>query len=375
MARRISRWAVGFPGTLMVLLALLAATIGARQTTPAAPAPTPAPAQSSAQLAEAAAACLVCHEDQAMQMTFTDGSTMSLFIDLKHFDGSVHASQLTCTDCHAKYDEDHPMGQTFENRRAYAVNSYETCKKCHFDTYTRTLESVHYEYLKAGVDSAPICTDCHGAHNIVNPHEKRAMVSRSCATCHADVNDRYAKSVHGRALVEDGNQDVPGCADCHTSHQVQQPGTTRFRLASPETCIRCHGNEPLMANYGISTTVAQTYLKDFHGVTASLSRNLSDDKQQIVVTCNDCHGIHDIALPRLKGAEAMKATVQQACSSCHQDAAPTFPAAWLSHYPPSASNAPLVWAVESFYRFFIPFAVIGLILNLGLHVYRMSAGR
>lgn len=384
MVRRLAGQGVGFSGVLTLLVALFAATVAARQAAvpestaapdapqaPQVPASTPTPGP----VPEAVAACLGCHEDKTMEMAFTDGSKMSLFVDLKHFEGSVHASQLTCTDCHSKYDEDHPMGTTFASRRAYTVNSYELCKKCHFDTYTRTLESVHYDLLKAGVEAAPICTDCHGAHNIANPHAKRAMVSRSCAACHAEVNTMYANSVHGRALVEDNNQDVPACADCHTHHQVQQPGTTRFRLNSPETCIRCHGNEPLMAKYGISTTVAQTYLADFHGVTASLSRNLSDDKQQIVVTCNDCHGVHNIASPKLLGPEVMKATVKEACATCHKDADPAFPAAWLSHYPPSPRNAPMVWAVQSFYMFFIPFAVIGLVLNLSLHVYRMSAGR
>jgi hypothetical protein len=381
MARRLAKRVFGFSGALTLAVALFAAAVAAGQT--AAPATSPPPqsppppgtASAMAPVPEAVAACLGCHEDKSMTMTFADGSTMSLFVDLNHFKGSVHASQLTCTDCHAKYDADHPMGASFASRRAYTVNSYELCKKCHFDTYTRTLESVHYDLLKAGVESAPICTDCHGAHDIANPHAKRAMVSRSCAACHADVNTAYAGSVHGRALVEDDNQDVPACADCHTHHQVQQPGTIRFRLGAPETCIRCHGNEALMGKYGISTNVAKTYLADFHGATASLSRNLPDDQQQIVVTCNACHGVHDIAAPKRLGAEAMQATVKQACSTCHADAAPTFPAAWLSHYPPSPSNAPMVWAVERFYWFFIPFSVIGLILNLALHVYRMSAGR
>jgi Zn-finger protein len=201
------------------------------------------------------------------------------------------------------------------------------------------------------------------------------MMSRSCAACHTDVYQTYAKSVHGRALVEDDNQDVPACADCHTHHQVQSPATAKFRLGSPETCVRCHGNAQLMAKYGIKTTVAETYLSDFHGVTASLSRNLPEDQRQMVVTCNDCHGVHDIASPKVKGAEAMKATVTAACARCHQTAAPNFPAAWLSHYPPSPTHAPLVWAVQMFYSFFIPFAVIGLILNLLLHVYRLSSGR
>jgi predicted CXXCH cytochrome family protein len=324
---------------------------------------------------EAVTYCLACHETKDMSITLKDGSPMSLFVDVNDLQHSVHGSHLICTDCHSKYDQDHPSGKTFDSRRAYTIGAYEICKKCHFDTYTRTLESVHYDLLKAGVKTAPICTDCHGSHNIQNPHAKRAMMSRSCATCHVSVYQTYAKSVHGRALVEDNNQDVPACADCHTHHQIQQPGTTKFRLSSPGICIRCHGDERLMAKYGISTTVAQTYLADFHGVTASLTKNASADKQQVVVTCVDCHGMHDIASPKLKGQEAMKATVSAACAKCHQGTAPGFPAAWLSHYPPSPRHAPLVWAVQIFYTIFIPFIVIGLILHLLLHVYRMSAGR
>jgi len=331
--------------------------------------PTPPP------VPDAVMACLACHQYDGFEMTLDDGSTMSLYVDPADLASSVHATQLICTDCHDRYDEGHPSGATFASRRAYTVGSYETCKKCHFDTYTRTLESVHYDLLKAGVDVAPICTDCHGAHNVPNPHSKRAMMSRSCVACHADVYETYAKSVHGRVLVEDDNQDVPACADCHTHHSVQQPATMRFRLNSPETCVRCHGDEALMAKYGIPTTVAQTYLSDFHGVTASLSRNLAEEDRQLVVTCNDCHGVHDIASPRLLGDETMKATVSAACARCHEGSAPTFPAAWLSHYPPSPRNAPIVWAVDLFYRIFIPFAVIGLVLHLLLHVYRLSAGR
>jgi predicted CXXCH cytochrome family protein len=365
-----SAWAMAF------LLTLFAATIVARQgttKTPSVPAPGAAPASQA--IPESVANCLGCHDDKTQTLTLKDGSTMSLYVDVKDLQHSVHASQLICTDCHVKYDQNHPSGATFPSRRAYTVSSYEVCKKCHFDTYTRTLESVHYELLKAGVDTAPICVDCHGSHSIQNPHLKRAMMSRSCATCHTDVYKTYAASVHGRVLVEDDNQDVPACADCHTHHQVQQPGTTKFRLSSPDTCIRCHANEKLMSKYGISTTVAQTYLADFHGVTASLSRNLPEAKQQVVVTCVDCHGVHNIASPKLKGPEVMKATVTAACARCHKDTAPTFPAAWLSHYPPSPRHAPLVWAVGLFYTFFIPFCITGLILHLLLHVYRMSAGR
>jgi hypothetical protein len=349
--------------SLLITMCLTAPTSG--QTTPAPPAE---------KVPDAVAYCLGCHADKDATLVFKDGAKMSLYVDMSAFARSVHGKHLICTDCHAKYDEGHPSGATFASRRAYVLTAYEACKKCHFDTYTRTLESVHYELVKAGMDAAPVCTDCHGAHNIQNPHAKREMMSRSCATCHSAVYKKYAQSVHGKALVEDGNRDVPACADCHTHHQIQSPGTP-FRLSSPAMCIRCHGDTALMAKYGISSTVAQTYLSDFHGVTATLSRATAPTPRQIVATCVDCHGVHDIASPRLRGAEAMKATVAATCEKCHQGASPSFPAAWLSHYVPSLRHAPLVFLVELFYKIFIPFVVIGLVLHVLLHVYRMSAGR
>jgi hypothetical protein len=67
--------------------------------------------------------------------------------------------------------------------------------------------------------------------------------------------------------------------------------------------------------------------------------------------------------------------VSAACARCHQSASPTFPAAWLSHYEPSLRHAPLTFLVEVFYKIFIPFVVIGLVLHVLLHLYRLSAGR
>lgn len=366
---------MGGSAVVVLLMALFGAGSASGAGAPRQDPPAQAPPPAAAPLPEGVTYCLACHEDKTLSMTLNDGSTMDLYVDPAELARSVHGSQLVCTDCHAKYDEDHPSGATFDSLRAYRVKSYETCKKCHFDTYTRTIESVHYELVKAGSERAPMCVDCHGSHDIPNPHAKRAMMSSSCAACHTSTYQAYASSVHGRALVEDNNQDVPACADCHTHHEIQQPGTTKFRLAAPDACVRCHGDEALMAKYGISTMVAKTYLADFHGVTASLSRNLSAADQQIVVTCNDCHGVHDIASPKLKGPEMMKATVTAACNRCHAGTSTDFPAAWLSHYPPSPRHAPLVWLVDLFYKIFIPFAVVGLCLHLLLQVYRMSSGR
>jgi predicted CXXCH cytochrome family protein len=324
---------------------------------------------------EAISYCLSCHGNEGFSTVLGDGSEMDLFQDGEKFASSVHGTQLVCTDCHERYEEGHPSGVTIASKRAYAIASYEACRKCHFDTYARTLESVHYESLKTGSQDVPVCTDCHTAHDIQNPHEKRTMISRSCGRCHVDVYTKYARSVHGKVLVQEGNEDVPACADCHTAHSITHPKTVKFHLASPQICIGCHGNDELMAKYGIPSAVATTYLSDFHGVTASLSRESEVEERHLVVTCIDCHGVHDIASPKLIGGEAMKARVGSVCTGCHEGAATDFPAAWLSHFRPSLRHAPVVFFAALFYKIFIPFVVGGLILQVFLHLYRVATRR
>lgn len=329
------------------------------------------------EVSEAVEYCLMCHEDESMTMDLDNGREMSIGISAKPFMSSVHGSELVCTDCHEGYDDDsiHPAGVTFASRSAYVMARYDLCRSCHFDTYTRTLESIHYTLLQEGMMGVPVCTDCHGAHDIADPHEKGAMMGRSCAACHDEIFDVYKKSVHGKALIEDGINVVPACTDCHTAHSIADPGTAAFHLSSPEICINCHADEELMRRFGIPTDVASTYLSDFHGVTATLARSKSVDERQLVVTCIDCHGVHDIRSPATMPPGEMKERVRQVCADCHEGAATDFQDAWLSHYRPSLKHAPLVFLIDLFYRIFIPFMVVGLALQVGLHLYRVASRR
>jgi hypothetical protein len=63
------------------------------------------------------------------------------------------------------------------------------------------------------------------------------------------------------------------------------------------------------------------------------------------------------------------------CRKCHADATENFPDAWLSHYQPSFKRAPLVFAVTFLYKLFIPVIVIGLILQILLHIWRYAVNR
>ena len=79
--------------------------------------------------------------------------------------------------------------------------------------------------LERGDSTAPLCVDCHGAHDVARATEPRGRISQTCARCHAGVAATYASSVHGRDLIDNNSPDVPACTDCHRAHDVR--GGTR----------------------------------------------------------------------------------------------------------------------------------------------------
>jgi predicted CXXCH cytochrome family protein len=269
-------------------------------------------------------------------------------------------------------DYPHPE-RTYRTLAEYRAPFREACKACHFANYTRMIDSVHYRLMPRDDPRAPSCTDCHGAHEIAPPSEPRAVVSRTCARCHQEVFQTYARSVHGRALLE-GNADAPVCTDCHRSHDLGGPHDPAWLLQSPQLCGKCHSDEKKMAKYGLSTKVLQTYLADFHGMTASLARAGSGEAR-ITALCTDCHGVHDISRVDDPGSRVVRANLVKTCERCHAGASASFPSAWLSHYEPSWSKAPLVWLVRVFYLVLIPFMIGGLVLQILLHFWRVVVNR
>ena len=145
-------------------------------------------------------------------------------------------------------------------------------------------------------------------------------------------------------------RDVPTCTDCHQSHAIAGPHAPGWRLKSPELCASCHANAGMMKKYGLSTNVMQTYLADFHGMTASLQKQEKAggaDGGQVVALCIDCHGVHDITkTDAARTRRVIKANVTKTCQKCHPGASQNFSAAWLSHYEPTFKNAPLVYSVK-----------------------------
>jgi len=325
--------------------------------------------------------CLGCHgNDSSQTLDLPSGEKLPIYVDQAVFARSVHGEILRCGDCHADKTGYPHESKPFQTRRDVTVAYYDQCKSCHFANYTKTLDGVHFAVMSKGNNKSALCVDCHGFHDISRPTEPRARISQTCAGCHADIHKVYLGSVHGNGLTA-GNQDVPVCTDCHRAHDIADPRDGSLALRTPEICGRCHTDARLMGRYGLSTRVVDTYLRDFHGMSSSLARGhvkkgeKRDPGKLVAAVCTDCHGVHDIARSKDPSSPVVRANLVRTCRKCHADATEDFPAAWLSHYEPSPEKAPLVWAVQLFYRLMIPFMVGGLVLQIALHLWRVVVNR
>src|SRR5574342_387505 len=325
--------------------------------------------------------CLFCHQKEGLT-TEIGGQTLALTIDGAKFTASVHAEEeIACVDCHSNITSFPHPEVTAASPRGFSLEMYPTCQQCHGEQYQKTLDSVHQTALAAGNKNAAVCTDCHNPHTQTRITDKatgeillgaRLAIPQTCAKCHSTIYDTYKTSVHGAALTQEGNQFVPTCIDCHGVHNIQNPTTASFRNSTPYLCAKCHTNETIMKQYGISTNVLNTYVADFHGTTVKMFEETYPDQPTNKPVCTDCHGIHDIVrVDDLKAGIALKPNLLLKCQQCHPDATTaTFTDAWMSHYEPSPQVFPLVFFVNLFYKIFIPLVLGGMILFVLTDVYR-----
>ncbi|MDH5506955.1 MAG: cytochrome c3 family protein [Anaerolineae bacterium] len=315
--------------------------------------------------------CLECHEQADMYADLPSGEQVYLTIDPQVFAASVHGQEdLACSDCHVDISEyPHPTLQA-STRRELTVQQNVNCIACHEENQQAVEDSVHQRAADAGDIEAAVCSDCHGAHDTSPPAEPRSKIPHTCQRCHSEIYDIYQGSVHGAALLDESNPDVPTCIDCHGVHNVEGPSNGSFHLFSPQICASCHADESLMAQYDISTDVFDTYVADFHGTTVILFEALAPDQQTNKPVCIDCHGVHDMVKTDDPQSHVIPENLLATCQRCHPDAVDTFPRSWLSHYVPSWEKTPLVYMVNLFYAIIIPLTIVGMMVLILADVKR-----
>ncbi|MFG0284711.1 MAG: cytochrome b/b6 domain-containing protein, partial [Phycisphaerales bacterium JB039] len=194
-------------------------------------------------------------------------------------------SIFLCATCHEQHMRETPGG-------------YEP--RSHIEAY---LHSAHGKAVaESGLVAAPTCADCHGAHG-VHPVEHplspvhRDTIADTCGGCHVGILNIYEASIHGQKFAE-GNHEAPVCTDCHTSHEIIQPDEVAFKLASGERCGACH--EDRIKHYqetfhgkalalGLSNVAACFDCHGHHDIVPiddPSSRLAGDAKLE---TCRQCH--------------------------------------------------------------------------------------
>jgi hypothetical protein len=323
--------------------------------------------------------CLECHGKPGLSITLTNGDILDLYVNPDNYADSVHGKNgYACVQCHTDLGNYPHPAFTASDLRDVTLQLTGICDRCHSGEYNLTMDSVHAAAQNAGMREAAVCTDCHGSHyvrqwtdpktNVLLP-DARLDVPITCSRCHYAIYQKYRSSVHGAALTDESNTDVPTCIDCHGVHNIENPTTNAFRITSPELCASCHANPEIMDKYGISTDVLNTYVADFHGTTVTLFEKQSPDAQTNKPVCYDCHGVHDISrVDDPKTGIDMQQNLLVRCKVCHPDATSNFPGAWMSHYIPSPQHYSLVYYVNLFYKFFIPVVLGGMVALVGLDV-------
>jgi len=325
--------------------------------------------------------CSACHPaaeefPHPAKMTLTGTCTECHEEALEAINASAHGdpggnekTKAACWDCHGGHD----IRRASDPRSTlYPQNVIKTCLKCH--DKREYLDGVHgLGILRSGLEVAATCVSCHGKHDIQSSRETdsrtaRRNISRTCGECHIQVAKVYVKSVHGAALGEKDNPDVPTCVDCHEAHGTRDPYRPRFRISSPNICGKCHRDESLMSKYGLSTEVFSTYVADFHGTTAELFQAVTPDQALNQAVCYDCHGYHDCESVREVGQTRVKERLLGRCRACHPDATANFLSAWLGHYVPSPDRYALIYYVNLFYLLIIPGTIGFFLLYIGIDV-------
>ena len=179
-------------------------------------------------------ACLECHGE--------DAKDERLYVDPAKHAASRHG-KLACVSCHLGFNAGvHPEEVTRDWRRQTKLD---VCGDCHAREMLMYEGSFHGALTLADVnDEAPLCADCHEAHNILSPEspEFRESITGLCTSCHDDREDSYLDSYHGKAFSL-GKEDAAVCTDCHEGHRIlptSDPASSLSDENIAETCASCH---------------------------------------------------------------------------------------------------------------------------------------
>ena len=188
--------------------------------------------------------CFSCHgSPSAKGKTIdVDGVQKTIYVDRAVYEASRHG-KLACTSCHLGFKPGpHDATQT----QGWLMTAKITaCRECHADVFAMYRGSFH-GHLVFGESSgkAPVCADCHVAHNIVPPESPqfRAQIDTLCAT----LSSRFAQDLPRQLPRQGVLPRRPQDRRLHRlSRRASHPGAVRpassvNQANLVQTCGQCH---------------------------------------------------------------------------------------------------------------------------------------
>ncbi|HKY31093.1 MAG TPA: cytochrome b/b6 domain-containing protein [Candidatus Polarisedimenticolia bacterium] len=220
--------------------------------------------------------------------------------------------------------------------------------------------SVHGRALLAGNQAAPTCIDCHGTHDVrhgadPDAHVSKGHIPRTCSRCHAGQAAEYGRSVHARAVAR-GVAEAPVCTDCHGEHTILQHTDPRAPVASAnvsaQVCSPCHASVRLSEKFGMEVDRTQTFADSFHGL--ALRGGAVESAH-----CASCHGAHAILPSSDPASSVHKDNLAATCGACHQGANERF-AIGSVHVAASPERSPILYWIANVYIVMIAATIGGM---------------
>ncbi len=232
------------------------------------------------------------------------------------------------------------------------------------------IESVHGQALaKSGLAVSATCSSCHGAHKVLKLDEMLPAIPETCGKCHAPIYRDYVHGVHGEAY-QSGNLDVPLCTDCHGEHNIRSAEDPESNISPShvsENCSKCHEDMSITTKYGLPIDRVDSFKNTYHGIAL----NLGDVR---VANCASCHGYHNIRPSTDPQSKVNQDKLTETCGSCHPNAGENF-AGGKIHVLDTPEDNIGAWLVKRVYVIFIVGLIAGFLayIVLDLMAYRRRA--
>ena len=215
------------------------------------------------------------------------------------------------------------------------------------------------------------CADCHGSHEVAraadqHSHVSRGEVVKSCSQCHEEAAEDYLHSIHATAFSR-GNLDSPVCTDCHGEHNILAPTDPDSPVApanlAVQVCGDCHGSVKLTERYGMDSNKVKTFEDSYHGLATR-------GGAVAAVNCASCHGYHDVRKDTDPESLVHPDNLAATCGSCHEGANERFAQGKVHVSIDRASEEPVLYWIANIYIWAIILIVGGMFLHNFLDFFR-----